>query len=72
MTSVVQIIKCAQESDRSVERHFTVNSAACHLTGMRQKREDYSDTLGEGRVQSLNCNCPGARWFAVLSKMLIM
>ena len=28
---------------------------------MRQKREDYSDTLGKERVQSLNCNCPGAR-----------
>ena len=26
------------ESNRSVERHFTVNSAACHLTGIRLER----------------------------------
>ena len=60
------------ESNRSVERHFTVNSATCHLTGTHLKREDYNDPLGEGRVQSLNCNCPGVRWFAVLSKRAIM
>ena len=60
------------ESNRSVERNFTVNSAACHLTGIRLQREDYSDPQGEGRVQSSSCNCPGARWFATLSKRAIM
>ena len=46
-----------------VERHFTVNSAACHLTGICLEREDYSDPQGEGCVQSSSCNCLSARWF---------
>ena len=56
------------ESNRSVERHFTVNSVACHQTGIRREREDYSDPQGEGCVQSSSCNCPGARWFAAVSE----
>ena len=72
--SVVQVINNRAHSmrtggsNRLVERHFTVNSVACHLSSIRQEREDYSDPQGEGCVQSSSCNCPGARWFAAMSE----